>query len=435
MSFSSEEYNPISKSREVGYSLAGEIGERAFIELELAYATRLLPRFSDDKIIRRNQNILLYWQRGYYKSTILRVFSQTIPQDMGTVDISSMTQEKIFGSIDEKKKHIIQPAFTNDVKFVFVSELSSLLGQHDSMRQFVNLSNAVLENERISRQTLKLGHGEINETELLELQEKGVSYDAVKGELSYTPNVCFFAATRPLDNRYFTYLKESGHFSRYHVIQRDISESDVQKHFRKDYTLDQKAFDQLKQINLALSRVEVKKVLKPSESLMQPVYDNIIELVKDEIADRRDLAIAEIITPRTKGDIIRELVAYAFLRATAQNDSTVIEELQYTKDDLDFVLENPYHFVEFALNPIIAPEMSKPQRSRKRERIKEAILECLNNGTEKHIDDVRSFVEKRLAPLLVSQATFYNGLKELKDAGRIDRPRPDFYTLTKGEGR
>lgn len=426
-----ENEKAIDTVRQVGYSLAGNIGATAFVELELAYASRLLPRFSDDPIIRKNQGILLYWQRGYYKSTILQVFSQTIPQDMGTVDISSMTQEKIFGSIDEKKRHIIQPAFTNDVKFVLVSELSSLLGQHDAMRQFVNLSNAVLENERISRQTLKLGWGEINDTELLELQDKGVFYDAVKGELSYTPDVCFLAATRPLDNRYFTYLKESGHFSRYHVIQRDISESDVKEHFRKDYTLDQKVFDQLKQINLALSHVEVKKVFKPSESLLQPVYDNIIELVKDELSSRRDLSFADIITPRTKGDIIREIAAHAFLRTTAQNDSTVIEELQYAKEDLDFVLDNPYHFVEFALNPIIAPEMSRPQRSHKREKIKEAILECLNDETEKHIDDVRGFVAKKLAPLLVSQATFYNGLKELKDTGRIDKSKPDFYMITR----
>ena len=124
-------YNPISKARDVGKSLAGELGEKAFVELELAYATRLLPRFTDDPTIRINQNVLLHWQRGYFKSTILKVFGQVLP--LKTVDITSMTLEKMFGSIDEKKIHIIPPAFTNDTYFVTISELTALLGQRDAM--------------------------------------------------------------------------------------------------------------------------------------------------------------------------------------------------------------------------------------------------------------------------------------------------------------
>ena len=48
----------ISEAKKVGNSLAGDLGSKAFIELELAYATRLLPRFSDDPIVRVNQNVL-----------------------------------------------------------------------------------------------------------------------------------------------------------------------------------------------------------------------------------------------------------------------------------------------------------------------------------------------------------------------------------------
>ena len=433
MSYLNSEHDPIDRLLKTGHSLAGEIGEKAFLELELAYATRLLPRFGDDSIIRRNQNILLYWRRGYYKSTILRVFSQTIPAEIKAVDISSMTLEKIFGSINERMKHIIQPAFTNDVKFVFVSELSSLLGQSDSMRQFVNLLNAVLESEKISRQTLKLGMGEISNDELLQLQEKGVAYDSAKGELTYTPDVCFFAATRPLDNKYYTYLRESGHFSRYHVIQNNISDSVVKEHFKGSYKIDEEAFAQLKQINLLLSQVKVKKILRPPESFMQPVYDNVIDIVEDELSGRNDLSTADVITPRTKGDIIRELVAHAFLRVAAQSNGTVIEDLKYTDDDLNFVLENPYHFVEFALNPIIAPDLSRPQKNRKRETIKEAILDFLTDGTERQVDEIKLHVENKLAPLTVSQATVYTALEELRSEGKIERPRRAFYAFAKSQ--
>lgn len=66
-----------------------------------------------------------------------------------------MTLEKIFGSIGEKKGRIIEPAFTNDVEFVIISELTSLLGRRD-YKHFADTMNLVLEGEKVSRQTLKI---------------------------------------------------------------------------------------------------------------------------------------------------------------------------------------------------------------------------------------------------------------------------------------
>lgn len=51
--------NPLEVVRSLGQSLAGDIGVKALEELELAYACRLLPNFSQN-IIRVNQNLLLY---------------------------------------------------------------------------------------------------------------------------------------------------------------------------------------------------------------------------------------------------------------------------------------------------------------------------------------------------------------------------------------
>lgn len=210
---------PLDLAKRLGFSIAGTIGEMGFVELELTLGSRLLHRFTDDPIIRTNQNLLFWWEISFYNSTLLRVFSKVIPDSVKTIDISSMTFEKIFGSIDQKKCHIIKPAFTNDVKIAIISELSLLLGQKDAMRQFASLMNTILENERVSRQTIGLGYGSISKEEKLELETEGVTYDRKRGELSYMPDVSILAATRPLDNKYFTYLKNSGHLSRYHVIQ------------------------------------------------------------------------------------------------------------------------------------------------------------------------------------------------------------------------
>jgi hypothetical protein len=415
--------NPLEIAKKVGYSLGGNIGELAFTELELAYATKLLPRFSDDPITRVVQNVILYWQRGYYKSTSLKVFSQTIPKVLKTTDITSMTLEKIFGSISERKKHILDPAFTNDVYFVVISELTALLGQRDAMRQFSNVMNVVLEGEKVSRQILKLGYGEISEEELKEHEEKGVFYDPIRGELSYTPNVCVLAATRPLVNRYFTYLSNSGHFGRYHVVQYRVTAEDASEHLHKDYKLDQEALKQLTEINLLLSRVKVNKMLRPSESLMKPIYDNLEALVRDEIAERPRLELADVINPRLKDDIIRELVAHAFLRTAPKNGFKNIDELHYTQEDVDFVQNRLSHFVDFTVNPLIAKAFTPvSKRKPKIEICMEAILECLSDGQWHSPEEIISFGRSRFREIgrEVGQATIYNALKRLEILGKID---------------
>lgn len=421
--------DPLETARTVGSSLAGNIGEKAFIELELAYATKLLPKFGDDPIIRVNQNILLYWQYGYYKSTILKVFSHTIPEVLKLVDITSMTLEKIFGSIDEKKSRIIEPAFTNDVHFVVVSELTALLGQRDAMKQFANTMNPVLENERVHRQTLKLGYGQIGKAQLYELKTKGVEYNFVKGELSYSPNVCVLAATRPLDNRYFTYLNKSGHFSRYHVIQRRVTDEEASEHLHKDYKLDEKALNQLMQINLKLSKIKVKRMLRPSESLMKPIYDDLEALVKDELTEKPNLKFAYVVNPRLKGDAIRELASHAFLRTASFNGFNDIEKLEYTQEDVEFILERLYHFPEFALNPIIVASYSRLTKGSKRDKVKVRILVCLSDGAVRHIDEIMKAVES----LDVSPALVYIALNDLIEERKIRKPRQGYYQIVKKE--
>jgi hypothetical protein len=225
-----ETENPLQIAKKLGYSIAGKIGEEAFVELELSFATRFIGRFSDAPLIRTNQNLLLYWKPGFYKSTILKQFSKTIPKHLKIVDLSSMTQERIYGSISEKKKDIILPAFTNDVHFAIISEMTSLFGQRDSMKNFTNTMNLVLEGETVTRQILKMAYGEISEDKLANYEKLGVKYDTIKGEISYKPNAVFWVATRPLDNRYFTYLNTSGHLSRYHPFKR-ISDNDVANNY------------------------------------------------------------------------------------------------------------------------------------------------------------------------------------------------------------
>jgi hypothetical protein len=357
----------------------------------------------------------------------LEIFKQTIPPNLKAIDITSLTHEKIFGSIHEQRNRIIKPAFTNDVNFVFISELTSMLGQREFMRHSVNLMNGVLEGEKVSRQTLMLAYGDIDPSELKDLSDKGVSYDAELGELSYKPNVCVFAATRPLDNWYFTHLSNSGHFSRYHVIQRRISDEDASLHLHREFRLDLEALNQLRELNEQLSQVKVRRMLRPTEVMMKQIYDSIEDIVKDEINSRRGLSLADIVTPRLKGDVIRELASHAFLRTAFQNGLKDINELRYSQEDVEFLMSGLYHFVDFMINPIVVMDLTYISKKRaKKDLTKELILAILS---DKELRNGPTIVESAVEKIGCKGATAYNSLKELKIEGKICEPKYGFYKL------
>jgi len=287
--------------------------------------------------------------------------------------------------------------------------------------------NIVLEGEKVTRQILKLGYGEISEEELRRVKAKGVSHDHVKGELSYTPNVCVLAATRPLANRYFTYLNNSGHLSRYHVIQYRVTNGDASEHLHRDYKIDTNALAQLKEVNIQLSNVKVSRMLRPSEVLMKPIYDDIEALVRDEIAERPHLKLADVINPRLKDDVIRELVAHAFLRTTFQNGFRDIDELRYTQEDVEFTRNRLFHFVDFTLNPLIAANLTHISgKKSKTHRVKEFILEFLKDGKERSRQEIVNYVLSRMQ---VSIPTIEIARKQLLDEGKISQPKYGFYKL------
>ena len=417
--------NPLHVARKLGYSIAGEIGKRAMEELELCYASGLLPKFSDDPITRVKTHILLYWKPGFYKSTLLQEFSKTIP--LKTVNITSMTVQKIFGSVDAKHNKIVLPAFTKDVRFVIVSELTALLGQKEAMREFVNVMNQVLEGQGVYRQTISLGYGKIGQSEIQKCKDKGVSYEPEEGRLSYHPDVCVMAASRPLDNRYFNYLYRSGHFSRYHVIQRRISPEEAVEHLKKNYIIDTSLQNQLKELNAKLAEVKVKVMYRPPEESTNQIFVDLEKLTVDEIAGRQNISLPDVLTPRVKDDVLRELVSHAFLRTASQNNFSEIEKLEYTAEDVNYIKEKLYHFIDFTLNPLIAPGFVKTSRQTKKDRVKKAILEYLEKQKESHSNEIFRHIE--LSGIKVSQATIYIALKELMEEERIKSPSFGYYEI------
>lgn len=64
------------------------------------------------------------------------------------------------------------------------------------------------------------------------------------------------------------------------------------------------------------------------------------------------------------------------------------------------------------------------------ENAKNAILEFLSDGLERHVNKIKDYV---ICEEGVSPATFYSALKKLRNNGQVVRSRPDYYKIVKEE--
>lgn len=419
-------------AKRLGRSIAGDLGADAMIELLLAYALALLPNFFDNPKVRIVQHVLFYWLKAFYKSTLLWVFSETIPEDLGVVDISAMSRESIFGSTD-KFGNPIKPAFAGK-SFVVITELTSFLGSGWAMRDIANTMNVALEAQLVARCLLKLAQMDSSrvQNQVIELKKDGVDWNPKEGVMSYTPHFSALVASRPLDNKYFAFLSQSGFLDRFHVLSHEFDEHEVVEDWHKHRTLDEEALNHLKDFNERIAKVKVHNVVMPSEGFMKPVYDDLESIVNDEITANPSLKKEEILNPRTRGDVIRELVGHAFMRTVCENGFQDIFFLEYTDTDRVFIRKRLEHFFEFKVNPIFVEEhMERVGKMRPKDHTKSGILEVLKDGKEHDCDEI----ERRLNQMGMnfSSQTLYNAFNDLIDEGKIERTRQGFYRILGSE--
>jgi hypothetical protein len=126
--------NPLEIARKVGASVAGDLGELSYTWLELAYVTKLFPKkFSNLPTLRTRSNTMLYWLRGFFKTTILNTFTETIPDTFKTRRLSAATTEILLGSITTPRNptedpRIIPPIIAG-IDFAVITEHMSFLKQ------------------------------------------------------------------------------------------------------------------------------------------------------------------------------------------------------------------------------------------------------------------------------------------------------------------
>lgn len=356
-----EKLNPLDMAGQIGYELYGEIGKTAFEELELAFASRLQPRFVNNPKLRTWQNVSFYWSKGYFKNTIMEDFQEVLPAELANRKIVSTSTEKMFGSITDDGNHLVRPLFYQQM-VVFIPELLAFLGQGEQFRDKMNILNEALEGKEVKRDLIKFAKASDDLISKYEHGVEGLYFDG--NTLSYTPNTCFCIGTRPLDGKTFAALEGSGFWNRFHTITFNITDKICSDIFTGSLTpngedspiTDQK--QQLKSCNSSLMKQTLPNQCPDYESILKPVLQEA-DKVAATLCEKYSMDKKDIGSPRVKGDIIREVNAYRIL--TQASDDEIVK----------WAGKRLGHFFSF----IAKPELASVQRVQYQTRLNSCLAE------------------------------------------------------------
>lgn len=329
--------SPLELASDIGRQFFGSIGQEAFIELELAFASRMINRFSDKPDFRARQNLMLYWDKSYLKGRFLDVFSRTLPSGSWTT-VDSATTETMFGSISDDGQKLYYPLF-HGKQFCFIPELLTFLQSGDPLRAKVPVLNQCLEGDDVHRNLIKFVKADKVLIDSYALGVDGLYFDGK--QLYYKPETCFIVASHPFDNRTWTYLDASGFFSRFHTLQVKLTNQDAERIFTEEIRCaDMGKVQQLQNFN---SQLAPRKVSCPEDKLLSPIYERAIEKAKVMMERHPNLDLTQILNLRIKGDLTREVASYKLLEP--EKVDSEVQEWIYKRLD---------HFFNFLVSPSIA---------------------------------------------------------------------------------
>jgi hypothetical protein len=392
--------NPLELAKQIGHELYGEIGEMAFEELELCYASKLGPKTFPDTKMRAFINLNFYWSKSYYKNTVIDDFTECLPDDFAHRKITSASRETMFGCITQDGKKLVSPLFWG-YEMCTLPELTAFLGTTD-LQDKSNTFNEILEGNETTRDLLKFGNATQDLIDSFAGKTDDLRFDG--RSLRYVPNTCFVVGTRPLDNKTYTYLDQSGFWTRFHTIQIDITEDMASNIFTGSFTptnisnvkemkarlavANKKLFDHRSEI---ANRLDYEEVLLPA---LQQANDLI--LCK---ARALNIGADELINTRLKGDIAREVNAYRILTGASNQELLV------------WITGRLQHFFDFTFNPIIAKTVTIAKATP----ITLALSEVLKFS--KDTEKTRQEIVDEMKKLGISEGTTNRALKIVNDKG------------------
>lgn len=319
--------DPIEMAREVGREKYLHLGEMSYPELQRSYMLACMGRshFDDRPQARIRRHILLNWERGFYKTSIIRAFLNecTDAEEMtkqaeytdrvpSYLNISGdYTRARLRGSVSPNGKLI--PPLIQRPHILFSGELMTLLsGSGDDRNSMINFMCEVLE-EGTGRVGLVGMAGVRMNCETGDmLAERGITFNREENVMSFDVEGTFWGATRQIKKNELKILSTSGFLDRLYVL--------FWNHNKKTYTeqvewVPRESPDQerLKEINRTLWKMNIRRVEYPPTDLVRRC-NQALGSIYDSIEDDNAIPYYVLRSGRDTTNVVQLLTASALNR-------------------------------------------------------------------------------------------------------------------------
>ena len=191
-----------------------------FVDCALSALTRLLPPVRRGvSLMRMRRHVLLYWRKGWFKSSILLSLSRLM-KGWEIIDAGSTSWQRLRGSVESGR--FLVPLF-HAADVILMPELFATVTPDDE--SYVEILNRAMEEGRITVSLVKFG--QVPEDEISRIRALGISYRQDLQLMEYDCNAVFLAASHDNVTPQMRMMLDAGLASRFVVLTRTFSDEEI----------------------------------------------------------------------------------------------------------------------------------------------------------------------------------------------------------------
>ncbi len=283
-------YDPIADAERLGRMQYLNVGGLSWPYLQMSYMIGSLKRQTySDSMARLRMHILLYWRRGFYKTSGIESYTRqctparnavrvpfTSSQECTFLDTLKVTAAKLRGSISENQK-VVYPLIQRP-RFLIAGELMNLLSTGEEFEQMMNLLNQFLEEGRGQVTLAKMTGIELEPETEAKLAARNIYFNAEEGIMEYPVEGTLWGASRSLSHAELAKLEVSGLKDRINVVHWTPTEAEFVQVWKWDPpVIPAEEFKPLLDYNEMLWQTAWDKINSPPASMMAEAKDALDE--------------------------------------------------------------------------------------------------------------------------------------------------------------
>ncbi len=366
-------FDPFVEAERLGRRQFSHPGARAFPTLQRSF---MLASFQEqtysDSMARLRQHVLLYWQRGFYKSSSIEMYARRCvpavdmvsqkaydPSEMTVLECLKFSAARLRGSFEGGKP--VMPLIQRPT-VLFVDELTNLLGGGEGFTEMVGLFNQVLERGVGAVSLIKMMNADLGDDIKKKLSDRGITFNQEEGIMQYPVMGSMWAACHTLAPPVYKALEQSGFLDRLAVQYWAPTESEFEEAWEFEPPIvPSEEFEALRTYNNTLWGAEWNKISSPPEPMLKAAK-KVLKGLYDDYERRHRLTKMTGLRSARDGTNLRHLfTTHAMVDTIANDGKGPYEDVRYDLGCFDKVMASLPEYV-MSRSPRIHHVAAMPQK-------------------------------------------------------------------------